>query len=573
MTRRDDSFMSVGIIMLVHTALDRAEQVARHWTAAGCPVVIHVDRKVPRKVFAEFREAISDDPLIHFCRRHGCEWGTWGIVAATQSAAELMLARFPEVRHVYLASGSCLPLRPVQELIDYLAARPRTDFIESATTADVPWTVGGLDEERFTLRFPFSWKKHRYLFDRYVELQRRLRVRRRIPNGIVPHMGSQWWCLTRRTLSAILTDPDRPLYDRYFRRVWIPDESYFQTLARLYSEKIESRSLTLSKFDFQGKPHIFYDDHLQLLRRSDCFVARKIWPRAERLYQAFLGDGAADMKRTEPNPGKVDRIFAKAVERRTRGRPGLYMQSRFPNFGWENGLTSSPYSVFEGFAELFEDFETWLARTTGARVHGHLYAPERVEFAGGETMMNGALCDSAKTRDYNPQAFLTSLIWNTRGERQCFQFGPRDNQKIGPFFARDPNAQISVITGAWAVPLFKSNRNFADLRKLAAKLQKIEADHLDVLRNQWSKARIRIWTMAEFVEAPMEPIQTIIDEIAPASQRRLTEAPKMVNLSGFGQFLQNLKNQGMHPYLMGDFPITHDNPSDRRPVRRPYLVR
>ncbi len=573
MTRRDDSFMSVGIIMLVHTALERAEQVARHWTAAGCPVVIHVDRKVPRKVFAEFRKAVSDDPLIHFGRRHTCEWGTWGIVAATQSAAELMLARYPEVRHVYLASGACLPLRPVQELIDYLAARPTTDFIESATTSDVPWTVGGLDEERFTLRFPFAWKKHRRLFDGYVELQRRLRLRRRIPNGIVPHMGSQWWCLTRRTLAAILTDPDRPVYDRYFRRVWIPDESYFQTLARLYSEKIESRSLTLSKFDFQGKPHIFYDDHLQLLRRSDCFVARKIWPRAERLYQAFLGPGADDMKRTEPNPGKVDRIFAKAVERRTRGRPGLYMQSRFPNFGWENGLTSSPYSVFEGFAELFEDFEIWLARTTGARVHGHLYAPERVEFAGGETMINGALSDSAKIRDYNPQAFLTSLIWNTRGERQCFQFGPRDNQEIGPFFARDPNAQVSVITGAWAIPLFRSNRNFAELRKQAAKLQKIEADHLDVLRNQWSKARIRIWTMAEFVEAPMEPIQTIIDEIAPASQRRLTEAPKMVNLAGFGQFLQNLKNQGMHPYLMGDFPITHDNPGDRRPVRRPYLVR
>jgi hypothetical protein len=144
-------------------------------------------------------------------------------------------------------------------------------------------------------------------------------------------MGSQWWCLTRQTLSAILQDPDRDDYDRYFKQVWIPDESYFQTLARQYSTNIESRSLTLSKFDFQGKPHIFYDDHLQLLRRSDCFVARKIWPHANRLYDAFLTDTAGAMKRTEPNPGKIDRIFAKVVERGTRGRTGLYMQSRFPN--------------------------------------------------------------------------------------------------------------------------------------------------------------------------------------------------------------------------------------------------
>lgn len=565
--------MTVGIVMLVHTALDRAEQVARHWTASGCPVVMHVDRNVPRKTFKQFERALSDDPLIRFCRRHRCEWGTWGIVAASQSGSEMMLSEFADVRHVYLASGSCLPLRPVQELIDYLAARPRTDFIESATTADVPWTVGGLDFERFTLRFPFSWKRRRFLFDRYVELQRRLRVRRRIPAGLVPHMGSQWWCLTRQTLSAILQDPERTTYDRYFRRVWIPDESYYQTLVRLYSSNIESRSLTLSKFDFQGKPHIFYDDHLQLLRRSDCFVARKIWPRAERLYQAFLTDTAGAMKRTEPNPGKIDRIFAKAVERRVQGRAGLYMQSRFPKHGAENGITSNPYSIFEGFTELFEDFEPWLAKVTGTRVHGHLFAPERAEFSGGQTLINGALSDSAQSRDYNAERFLTSLIWNTRGERQCFQYGPRDTQDINWLIARDPNAQISVISGAWAVPLFRSNRNFADLRKEAARLQQVESKHLEVLRSQYTKARVRIWTMAEFIEAPMEPIQTIIDEIGPATQRRLSEAPKMVNLDGFGQFLQNLKNQGMHPYLMGDFPVETGPANMPKQNRKPYLVR
>ena len=565
--------MTVGTVMLVHTALDRAAQVARHWTASGCPVVIHIDRNVRRRTYRSFVKALSDDPLIRFSTRHRCEWGTWGIVAASQAAAELMLEEFPQVNHVYLASGSCLPLRPIQELIDYLAARPQTDFIESATTSDVPWTVGGLDAERFTLRFPFSWKRQRGLFDRWVRIQRRLKLRRRIPQGVVPHMGSQWWCLTRQTLSAILQNPERKQHDRYFRRVWIPDESYYQTLARHYSRRIESRSLTLSKFDFQGKPHIFYDDHLQLLRRSDCFVARKIWPRAERLYQAFLTDSAGAMKKTEPNPGKIDRIFAKAVERRTRGRPGLYMQSRFPREGWENGITSNPYSMFQGFAELFENFETWLTRATGAQVHGHLFAPERAEFVGGMTLLNGGLSDNATVRDYAPESFLTNLIWNTRGERQCFQFGPRDNQQINWLVARDPKAQISVISGAWAVPLFRSNRNFADLRREAAHLQRIESEHLGILRSPHAKARIRIWTMAEFVESPMEPLQSIIDEIGPARLRRLSEVPKMVDLEGFGQFLQNLKNQGMHPYLMGDFPAGQAPVRQPKPPRKPYLVK
>ncbi|WP_430465444.1 beta-1,6-N-acetylglucosaminyltransferase [Tabrizicola sp.] len=565
--------MTVGFVMLCHTALDRAAQVARHWATHGCPVVVHVDKRVKRKGYDRLVQALGDLGNVRFSGRHACEWGTWGIVAATQEASSIMLREFPQVRHVYLASGSCLPLRPVAELVRYLDARPRVDFIESVTTEDVGWTIGGLNLERFTMRFPFSWRKHRRLFDGYVKLQRRIGLKRRIPAGIVPHLGSQWWCLTRQTLSAILDNPERAEIDRYFRRVWIPDESYFQTLVRQVSDQVESRSLTLSKFDFQGKPHIFYDDHLQILRRSDCFVARKIWPHADRLYASFLSDDPSAQATAEPNPGKIDRLFARAVERRTKGRAGLYMQSRHPNENWENGRTAAPYSVFEGFSDLFENFETWLGKATGTRVHGHLFAPDRVQFAGGDSVYNGALCDSAAMRDYNPKSFLTSLIWNTRGERQCFQFGPGDSQKLIYFMAADANAQISVISGAWAIPLFHSNRNFGDIRREAAQLQKIEAEFLTVLRASWVKARVRTWTLAEFIENPMEPLQTIVDEISPRSLRRLSEAPRLADLTGFGQFLQNLRNQGMQPVLMGDFPATGAMPQPGNRRGRPYLVK
>ena len=566
--------MSVGFIMLCHTALRRAAEVARHLARAGCPVVIHVDRRVARAEYDDLVARVADLEAVSFSPRYACDWGTWSLVAATQGAAEQILHRHPDVRHVYLASGACLPLRPVEELVDYLAARPSTDFIESVTTADVTWTKGGLDTERFSLHFPFGWRSHRRLFDLTVRLQRRLGLQRRLPKGIVPHLGSQWWCLTRQTLSAILQDPDRALHDRFFRTVWIPDESYFQTLARLYAINIESRSLTLSKFDFEGKPHIFYDDHLQLLRRSDCFVARKIWPEAHRLYDAFLRQKPGEGQRAEPAPAKIDRLFSRAVERRARGRPGLYMQSRYPQRDRENGKTAGPYSVFHGFSDLFEEFDLWLGKTVGGRVHGHLFAPGRVEFAGGETVFNGCLSDSAALRDYNPQSFLTNLIWNTRGERQCFQFSPRDNQGCNWFMATDPNAQISVITGTWAVPLMRSNLNFADIRREAARLQRIETDHLAILRTNFVKARVRIWTMAEFLESPMESLQAVTDEIRPQAARLPAEAPRLTDLGGFGQFLQNLKNQGMQPIVMGEFVTLADAPPPASETRgKPYIVR
>lgn len=565
--------MTVGIVMLVHNAFNRAEDVIRHWAKGGCPVVVHVDQNVEDGKNNAFVAKLADLHQVKFCKRHVCEWGTWGIVAGTQSAVTMLLSNFPDVRHVYLTSGSCMPLRPVSELVKYLDSRPHTDFIESATTADVPWTVGGLDVERFTLRFPFSWKSKRCQFDTYVKLQRAVNFKRKIPVGLVPHLGSQWWCLTRKTLFAVLQDPERGVYDRYFKKVWIPDESYFQTLVRLYSENIESRSLTLSKFDFQGKPHIFYDDHLQLLRRSDCFVARKIWPNAIRLYKTFLADDTIAIKGAEPNPAKIDRIFNKAMDRRTQGRPGLYMQSRYPNRDWENGVTAAPYSVFEGFTELFENFEPWLAKATRARVHGHLYAPDRVEFEGRQESFSGSLTDNPTLRDHNSQMFLANLIWSTRGERQCLQFGPQDSQDISWMLATDPNAHVSVITGAWAIRLFQSNRSFSDIRKEASHLQQVESEHLRALRSPWANGQIKIWTVADFMHSSMKPLQMIVDDMTGKTVHRFTEVPPIVDLTGFGEFLQKLKNQGMHPYLVGDFPVEDGLINAVPKLRKTHLAR
>ena len=544
--------MSLGVILLCHTALHRTAQVARHWAKAGCPVVIHLDRRVPEAERAALAAALADLPDIRYARRVACEWGTFSLVEATIIAASELLEAFPEVGHVLLASGACLPIRPVADLQAHLMAHPTTDFIESVTTADVGWTVGGLNKERFTLRFPFSWKRQRRLFDTYVRLQRALGVQRRIPAGIVPHLGSQWWCLTRATLGAILSHPDRPRYDRYFRRVWIPDESYFQTLVRQVSTRVESRSLTLSKFDFQGRPHVFYDDHLHLLRQSEAFVARKIWPDAGLLYDTFLSD--APPRPSSPNPAKIDRLFAKAAQRRVKGRPGLYMQSRFPAKGRGGTISAMPYGVFCGFDALFRDFAPWLARAAEARVHGNLFAPERVQFAGGEAVFKGGLSESAALRDYNPRSFLANLIWNTRGETQCFQFGPADVQEIAAFMAADGNAKIFIVSGAFAVPEWRAGQSAAAARARIARLQKIEADLIALLDAPETKARVHRWTLAEFVENPGEPLQTVVDELNPRAPNRKPDLPHLLPLQGFGTFLQDLRNQGMQPVLMGDFP-------------------
>ncbi|MCU0853528.1 MAG: beta-1,6-N-acetylglucosaminyltransferase [Rhodobacteraceae bacterium] len=565
--------MTVAFVMLVHDALDRAAQVARHWAERDCPVVIHVDRRVPRDVVERFRQGLSDLDNIRFSPRFRCEWGTWALVAAAQAASEIALRDFPRISHVYLASGSCLPLRPVDELKRYLARHADTDFIESVTIEEVPWTVGGLDTERFTLTFPFAWKTRRWRFDAWVALQRAIGYRRGLPEGIVPHLGSQWWCLTRQTLEAILASPRRAELERFFRRVWIPDESYFQTVVRSHARRIESRSLTLSKFDYHGKPHVFHDDHLQLLRRSDCFVARKVWPGAEGLYTAFLSDVLPPVNSSEPDPGQVDRVFSWSTRRRSLGRRGLVMAGRFPNIERVQERTAAPYSVLSGLDCVVADLPRWLEDATEMRVHGHLFAPSRVEFAEGQACYAGALSDHAALRDYDPAAFLRNLVWNTRGERQAFSFGPADRQDIAEILAEDSNAHLTLVTGAWIVPLFQSGRTAAELRGEAARLQSTEASFASMLRAPGARARVRILTLAEMTEQPMEVLQDVIDEATSASGPRLAEVPHLVDLTGIDRFIQDLRNLGMNPYLVGDLRAFRSDAAGSRPSgQRPYLV-
>lgn len=548
----------LGFVMLAHTELTRACQMARHMAARGYPIVIHLDKKVSEGDVQAVHAELGDFDNILFAPRFSCGWGLWSMVEATQASAELLLSRMPDVQHVSLISGDTLPLRPVEELEALLDRSPQTDFIESVTVEDVPWTIGGLQKERFTLRFPFSWRTQKKLFDRYVRLQRRVGFARRIPKGIAPHLGSQWWCLTRASLEAILTDPRRQEFDRYFSKVWIPDESYFQTLVRRVSVSIESRSLMLSKFDAQGKPFTFYDDHLDLLGNSDRFFVRKVWPRADGLYATLLSDEAASALADRSHPHRIEKVFDDAIARGGDGRPGLFMQSRFPADTWAAGKTAAPFFVFQGYDEAMDGFASWLARWTGARVHGHLFDWDVAEFADGVQIFNGGLSESAALRDHDPTRFLTNLIWNARGETQCFQTGPYDRQEINEYIIWDPNAHISVVSGAWAIRLFKADLPFDQKRKQAAWMQQVEDHFLGELGRKGLPAQVRITSLADFIENPMEHLQATLDILTPLSRRHLSEAPKLVDLEGFGDFLQQLTNAGMKPYLTGDFPNDSD---------------
>ncbi|MFN3525015.1 MAG: beta-1,6-N-acetylglucosaminyltransferase [Paracoccus sp. (in: a-proteobacteria)] len=542
----------LGVVLLCHSELEMAARMARIWVEGGARIAIHIDAKAPATAVAQMKAALADLDGVIFSRRNRCDWGRFSLVRATQQAAEALLSEFPALTHVYLASGSCLPLRPVADLTAYLSEDPHRDHIESVNALDVGWTVGGLNEERFTLFYPLDWRRQRWMFDQLVRLQRAAGVRRHIPKGVTPHLGSQWWCLTAATLRAILQDPRRAELDRYFRMTWIPDESYFQTLARRHAVRIESHSLTLAKFDHEGRPYQLYDDHLRMLEESRCFVARKVWQGASELMAQFPRSAPrhADPVPDPPQPQRFERLISRTVRRRLLGRPGLYMQSRFPRKDCENGKTSAPYAVFQGFGDIFHNFEEWLADHVEADVHGHLLGPEMVEFAGRPRIGPGAISSSTLIRDRDPQGFLTALIRVT-SRMQLLQFSPRDNQALNWFMATDSNAQFHVVTGAWMLPLLQSDMPFDDIRRVTAQLQRAELKQLDVMNSVWVKARVQIHELTDFLARPQAILGAALHQLQ-VPVRPVNDLPPMRDITGLSDLLRRLRNSGLRPRLTGD---------------------
>lgn len=539
----------LGVVLMCHDEPGLAARMARIWIAGGARVAIHADTRMTDADLARLRAGLPGGGDVILTPRRRCSWGSFTLVRATQDAATALLERFSDTTHVFLASGACLPLRPVADLLAHLAADPGCDHIESTSIRDTPWTVGGLGEERLTLFFPFDFRRQRPLFDRFTALQRRWGVRRRVPAGLVPHFGSQWWCLTAQTLRSILDDPRRAEFDRFFRHSWIPDESYFQTLVRRHSIRIESWSLTLSRFDHDGRPHLFYDDHIPLLAGSRCFVARKIWPGAARLLAHFPAQDDGQARADPPQPGRAMQAIAHAARRRTRGRPGLYMQSRFPRAEYENGKTAAPYAVLAGPGDMFPGLESWLGAHLDCDVHGHLFAPEGAEFAHRPPVGPGALSPSARVRDHDPRGWLAALIRIT-DRMQVFQFGPRDSQALIWFMASDPNARLLVVPGAWALPLSQAAMPLARQRRAFADLQRTEAGFLRALDSPSARARVIRHDLGDVLARPAAILDDFLRSID-ANWDGGTALPPLRNPAGLDGFLRRMRNAGVPARLPG----------------------
>jgi hypothetical protein len=324
----------IAFILLCHKDPAAIVRQAEQLTTAGDYIAIHFDARAPQAAFDSIVAGLADNPNVVFAKKRiKCGWGEWSLVQATLNAVEAAVDAFPRASHFYMVSGDCMAVKSARFAHDFLDGDD-VDYVESFDYFRSDWIKTGFREERLIYRHWFNERTQKNLFYWSFWAQRKLGITREVPSDLQIMIGSQWWCLRRQTVEAVLefTRKRRDVM-KFFRTTWIPDETFFQTIVRhlIPRQEIKSRTLTFLMFTDYGMPVTFYNDHYDLLLGQDALFARKISPGATEL-KARLGEVYASDQNDFAITGEGRNLF-KFVS--GRGRIGRRFGTRF----WENETT------------------------------------------------------------------------------------------------------------------------------------------------------------------------------------------------------------------------------------------
>lgn len=264
--------MRIAYLILAHQHPTQVSRLVAGLPDAS-PIFVHIDARTPAETFKEFQNALGRRPNLFFVDRYRCRWGGVGIVKAMLSAVKAAVASKIEFDYATLLSGSDYPIKSNDDIADFLTRNAGSEFIECFSMlkhnrwTDVPAKFKA--PERL-MRFHLS-HEHRII---------RFPWNRRLPYGLEPFGGAQWWTLSRPALTYVAEfAQQKPKLLRFMHGAFIPDEAMFQTILgnSPFRDRITNDELRFSIWDRPEPPYpaIITPSEFPLLQASQKHFARK----------------------------------------------------------------------------------------------------------------------------------------------------------------------------------------------------------------------------------------------------------------------------------------------------------
>jgi hypothetical protein len=205
-------------------------------------------------------------------------WGGFSQVEATLNSLRQIVRDVPQFDKVVFLSAQDFPLLPNAGLKQELARVAGRELIDSNPIRAGGWPVA--------FRYQYFYREGSGRVQRLAcsLVNRALRmcnITRRLPRGLAPYGGSQWWALSRPCLLAVLDRVERePDISRFFRTVLCADELFFQTLVMNspFHDKVLPHNFRYIQWPEQGSrnPKVLQEADFERIRASDAHFCRKL---------------------------------------------------------------------------------------------------------------------------------------------------------------------------------------------------------------------------------------------------------------------------------------------------------
>ena len=259
--------MRIGYVVLAYKSPSQLRRLLRRIAGEDSSIAVHVDRSTDRAVFHEMTRSEGELPDVHFLDRRRTYWGGFALVEATLDGIDYLVRGTPPVDYVILLTGQDYPLRPRAAIVEFLRGAGGRSFVHHSPLPYSAWGPrGGLNR----LESWYYVGRRRYHF--------RVPWQRKVPGGLHPYGGEAYWCLTRAAGEYVVRFAhENRRFVRFFRHVFIPDETFFHTIVMnsRFREDVVNDTLHYVDWDADPSPAILTRDHFERMVRAGKLFARK----------------------------------------------------------------------------------------------------------------------------------------------------------------------------------------------------------------------------------------------------------------------------------------------------------
>ena len=269
---------------LRHAVLITAHQDPEHLLAlfnyfkGEFDIYLHLDKRSVQS--EDWTEVLKHPSLQYVKTTYTPKWGSWSILESNMQLIQEALSN-KKLDYFHLLSGQDFPTKSLDDLTNFIGRNPELIHIQLESLPVKHLAHGG--RERYYLYHLNHWidqRKHPNLHKRFLQLQKKLGLRRSLPASIPPlYLGSAWWSMPRAPLENIAEYTlKHPQFFKWLKYTKFPDELYLPTILADSEYAVNIRpGIRFIKWEKQnlGSPSVLTMEDLDAIQSSPHYFARK----------------------------------------------------------------------------------------------------------------------------------------------------------------------------------------------------------------------------------------------------------------------------------------------------------